>query len=330
MKPSAAAAVMLKSVIRTRRFLFCLFVLALIGNSVAQDKFPSHSIELIVTFGPGGGADGMARALAPLLDPILGHPVSVSNVAGGSGNVGLVKLLNNPPDGYTMATLSAATVAAWAISEGYAKLDDFTILAIAQGSPSMLFVASDSPFSNLKELLDHAAKNPGKLRVATSGVGTHHDVTLKYLASKGYPMQNVPFSMREAAYTSLLGKRTDVLYEEPGDVREYLASKKYLPLVVLDDQRHKAFPEVPAAKEFGLELSDLPSFRMLVVPIKTPPERVKILAQAINQALATPEWQKYCQTTYSCVPQLTQEEAKARAKRFYETVASYAKIQPAR
>jgi tripartite-type tricarboxylate transporter receptor subunit TctC len=303
-----------------------------VGNrtALAQEKFPSQAIELIVTFGPGGGADGMARTLAPILEPIMGYPVLVANVAGGSGNVGLTKLLTNPADGYTMATLSAATVAAWALGVGYAKIDDFTMLAVTRSSPSMMFVASASPFNSFKELLDHVAANPGKVRVATSGVGTHHDVALKYLASRGYAMQNVPFAMREAAYQSLLNKRSDVLYEEPGDVREYLESKKYRPLVVFDSERHPAFANVPTAKEFGLELSDLASFTMLVVPAKTPTDRVQFLAQAIDKALASPGWQKYCKARYICVPRHTPDEAKAKAKSFYETVRSHAKIEPTR
>jgi tripartite-type tricarboxylate transporter receptor subunit TctC len=294
-----------------------------IGTPIAQEKYPSRPVEVVVTFGPGGGADSMGRKMSQILEKKLGVPFPVSNVAGASGNAGVTKLLTNPADGYTTATLIALTVSAWASGLGTAKPEDFTIVAVTQDSPSMLFVPVDSPFKTAKEFLDFAKANPGKLKVATSGYGTQDDITLKYLSSLGYKTTNVPFAKPAERYASPLGKHTDAIYEEPGDVAQFIQAKQLRPLVVFDDKRHEAFKDVVTSKELGMQISDLPNFRTIAVPAKTPPERVKILSDAVNSAMDTPEWKEFCAATYTCTKKYTPQEAQAHVKQFYEKVKEY-------
>lgn len=292
--------------------------------AMAQEKYPSRPVEVVVTFGPGGGADGMGRKMSQLLEKQLGVPFPVSNVGGASGNAGLTKLLTSAPDGYTVGTLIALTVSSWSAGLGTAKAEDFAIVAVTQDSPSMLFVPADSPFKTYQELLDFAKANPGKLKVATSGYGTQDDITLKYFANKGYKMTNVPFAKPAERYASPIGKHTDAIYEEPGDVALFLQAGQLRPLVVFDDVRHAAFKDTPASKELGFQISDLPNFRTLAVSAKTPPERVKVLADAVNAALDTPEWKKFCTDTYTCASRrYTPAEAQIYVKAFGDTVKGY-------
>lgn len=289
--------------------------------SFAQDTYPSRPIEVIVTFGPGGGADTMGRKMSQLLEPILKVPLPVSNIGGASGNAGLTKLLTDPADGYTVGTLISLTVASWASGLGAARPENFTVVAVTQNSPSMLFVPMDSPFKTIKELLTYAKENPGKLKVATSGYGTQDDITLMYLASKGYKMTNVPFAKPAERYASPLGKHTDAIYEEPGDVAQFLKSKQMRPLVVFDDERHASFPDVPDSKELGFDISDLPNFRTLAVPAGTPPEIVATLSKAVNQVLGSAEWKNFCESTYTCVTKkYSQRESQEVVNNFYSTV----------
>lgn len=289
-------------------------------SSLAVEKYPQRPIELIVTFGPGGGADFMARQLARLVEKDLGVALPVANVSGASGNAGLTQLLGNSADGYSVGTLIALTVSSWASGLGSAKLEDFKVVAITQDSPSMLFVSKDSPFKTFREFLDHAKANPGKLKVATSGYGTQDDVTLKYLKSQGYSLTNVPFAKPSERYAASLGGHTNAIYEEPGDVAQLLAAKQLRPLVVFDDKRHPSFPDVETSRELGMDISDLPNFRAIVVPAKTPDDKVQVLAASINKALDTPEWKKFCTETYSCTKKYTPEEAKAHIENFYSTI----------
>lgn len=294
--------------------------------ALAQDKYPNRPIELVVTFGPGGGADAMGRKMSQLLEKSMGVPLPVSNVGGASGNAGLSKLLSAPADGYTAGTLIALTVSSWAAGLGTSKASDFAIAAIVQDSPSMMFVPTDSEYKTFKDFLAHAQKNPGALKIATSGYGTQDDITLKYFASKGYKTTNVPFEKPAERYASPLGKHTDAIYEEPGDVAAFVKSGKMRPLVVFDDNRHPAFPDVPTSKELGFEISDLPNFRSIAVSAKTSPEVLATLSAAVNAALATPEWKAFCAETYTCASRsYTPTEAQAYVAGFQSKVSDYLK-----
>jgi len=301
-----------------------LFVgLALAAPLAAQEKYPSRPIQVIATFGAGGGADLMARQMTRLAEPILGVAMPVSNVAGASGTAGLTRLLTNSPDGYTVATLIALSVSAWATGISTQKPEDFTIVAMTQDSASMLFVPTNSPFKTIQELLDHAKANPGKLRVATSGYGTQDDITLIYLEKLGYKTTNVPFARPAERYAAPIGGHVDAIYEEPGDVAQFVKAGQLRALVAFDDTRHAAFPDTPTSKELGMEISDLPNFRTLAVPAATPADRVKVLVAAFDKVLDSEEWKKYCAETYTCTKKLTPDEARAKIKAFYDTVKGY-------
>jgi tripartite-type tricarboxylate transporter receptor subunit TctC len=289
----------------------------------AQEKYPSRPVELIVNFGPGGGADGLGRMMAKLLEPVLGVPVPVANVAGASGNAGLQKVLSSTPDGYTIGTLTGLSVSAWASGLGKMQVHDFAVIAVAQSSPSMLFAPKDSKIQSFKQLLE-MAKSGAKLRVATAGYGTLDDVAVKYLTAKGYPMVNVPFAKPGERYASPLGGHSELLFEEPGDVIQFLESKQYRPIVVFGAKRHPAFPETPASSEMGINI-DLPNWRGLVASSKLPPAVLATLHSAAARVLDTPEWKKFCAETYSCTDKMAPAQYQAFVQRNSEEVLRFMK-----
>jgi tripartite-type tricarboxylate transporter receptor subunit TctC len=306
-----------------RRSCLCL-ALALLPASAAwpQDRFPSHPIELIVNFGPGGGADQLGRITAKLLEESMGVQVTVINVAGASGNSGLARVAAAHPDGYTLGTLTGITVSAWAAGIGQLKLDDFGHVAVVQSSPSMLFVSADSPVKSYSQLLQVSREHPEQLRVATAGVGTLDDFALRFLASRGHRMVNVPYGKPGERYTSVLGKHTDVLFEEPGDVAPFLESKQLVPIVVFGSARHPAFPDVPASGEFGQAI-DLPNWRGLVTSAKVPRERIAALNAALDKVLQTAEWKRFCAQTYTCIPKMDPVQSRQFAQRNYEEAMQF-------
>lgn len=295
--------------------------LAMTGAASAND-FPNRPIELIVTFGPGGGADMMGRAITQQLEPVLGVSIPVSNVAGASGNAGLTRLRTSPPDGYTMGTMISLTIASWAAGIGDNAPEDFRVIAIVQSTPSFLFVAADSPFETAEQLLEHARANPGQLTVATSGYGTQDDVALITMAEQGYEMVNVPFAQPGERYAAPLGGHTDVIYEEPGDVGQFLESGEYRPLMIFAPERHPEFPDVPTSGELGLEMVYLNTFRTLAVPAATPGEIVARLEEAVIAATQSDEWQAFCAQTYTCLEPLTGEAAQQEVLTFYAAIAA--------
>jgi len=263
----------------------------------AQEKYPNRPIDFIVPWGTGGGADAMARQIGSLAKPFLGVALPVSNVPGASGNTGLAQVLTGKTDGYTIGVYIADTMATIPTGLARHKVDDFDWIARTQVADSFLFVKADSPFRAIQELLKHAQANPGKLRVASTGFGSVDDVTVLYLAQKGYKMTTVPYPKPGERYAAALGGHAEVLYEQAGDVQQYVKAGQLRPLIIFAEKRHPAFPEVPSSKELGLEVF-LPQFRGIVARKGTAPERIGALALAFGKASETPTWKKFAEEWY--------------------------------
>lgn len=294
--------------------------MALGGVALAQE-YPDRPIELIVTFGPGGGADLMGRTMAQLIEEPLGVPVPVSNVGGASGNAGLTQLRTNPADGYTMGTLISLTVASWASGLGDNTPEDFEVIAVVQSSPSFLFVPANSEHQTAEDLYEYARANPGAITVATSGYGTQDDVTVKLLANAGVVMENVPFQAPAERYASPISGFTSAIYEEPGDVAQFVRAGQLKPVVVFDNERHPEFPDVPTSAELGIDISGLDNYRTIAVASGTPPEIVAKLSEAIATATASDEWNAFCTSTYSCIEPITGAAAQAMVRDFRDLIS---------
>ena len=263
----------------------------------AQEKYPSRPIDFIVPWGTGGGADGMAREIGSLAQPILGVALPVSNVPGASGNTGLAQVLNGKADGYTLGVYIADTLATIPAGLARHKADDLDWIVRLQVADSFLFVKADSPFKTIQDLFKHAQANPGKLRVASTGFGSVDDLTVRFLEKKGYKMTTVPYPKPGERYAAALGGHAEVLYEQAGDIQQYVKAKQLRPLIIFAESRHPAFADVPSSKELGLEIT-LPQFRGIVARHGAPPERVKALAEAFRKAAETREWKNFIEQWY--------------------------------
>src|SRR6476660_9619249 len=138
------------------------------GNALAAG-YPERPIELIVPWGPGGGADQLARLISKLMEPMLGQGIPVVNVPGGTGATGMAKLLAAPADGYSMAIYIADSHALLAGKSPRWTMNDITPVAVMIKGPSFLFVKEDSPFKTWDDFAKEAKANPNKLKVATLG-----------------------------------------------------------------------------------------------------------------------------------------------------------------
>jgi len=288
---------------KTRRFLHIGWILAVVlvigaGTAPAQDKYPARPIDFICTWGVGGGSDQMVRTLGKLTEPFLGVPMPVSNKPGASGNSGMTDLLAAKSDGYTIANYIADTLATLPTGQARYKLDDVEWLARTQNMPSFLFVKSDGPFKDIQDLLKAAKENPGKIKMAGLGFGTIDDITLRYLASKGHRMTLVPNPNPGERYASVLGGHNEVLYEQAGDIKQYLDAKQLKPVLVFAEKRLAAFPDVPCSKELGFEVY-LPQFRCIVAKKGVSPAQIQTLTAAFEKAMQTPEWKKFNEEQYA-------------------------------
>jgi tripartite-type tricarboxylate transporter receptor subunit TctC len=274
-----------------------VLLLALALPAWAAEKYPDRPIDFICTWGVGGGADQMARTISHLAEKFLKVALPVSNVPGSSGNTGIANLLAGKADGYTIATFIFDTLGT--VSQGTAryKMTDLESIVRTQVADSYLFVKMDSPFKTIQDLLKYAKENPNKLKVGATGFGTGDDISIRFLAAKGHKMTLLPVPKPGERYASVLGGHAEVLYEQAGDMKQYIEAKQVRPVMIFAKKRNPAFPDVPASVELGFDIT-LPQFRSIVGKKGIPADRVKILADAFRKAAETPEWQKFAKEQY--------------------------------
>ncbi|MFZ5556290.1 MAG: Bug family tripartite tricarboxylate transporter substrate binding protein [Pseudomonadota bacterium] len=267
------------------------------GVALAQDKYPSRPVEIIVPWGPGGGADQVARTAGKMMEGIFGTSFPVVNVPGATGQTGLTKLLSAAPDGYTLGIMTGDT---FSLLGGSGKLswskDDFVPAAIMIRQPSAFFVKEGGPINSWDDLVAEAKKRP--LKVAVTGFGSPDDIHVNYFKKKGINLVSVPFAKPGERYSSILGGHADVLYEQLGDVKSFLENKQMKPVVIFDDKRFPAFGDVPSSKELGYPIS-IYQFRMVLLKAGTDPAKIKTISDALAKVAADPEYKKYLESQYA-------------------------------
>jgi tripartite-type tricarboxylate transporter receptor subunit TctC len=279
-----------------KRLFFALLLAA--SAASAQEKYPSRPVEIIVPWGPGGGADQLARTVAKLLEPMLGTSFPVVNAPGATGGAGMAKLLAAPADGYSMAIYIADSHALLAGASPRWTLADIQPVAVMIKAPSFLFAADDGRFRTWADFEKEARSKPGTLKVATLGFGSVDDMSLSALAAKGIKLTQVPYAKPGERYVSVIGGHVDALYEQAGDVRQFITSKQIHPILVFGRERFAAFKDVPSSHELGLEVS-LPQFRSLVLKAGTPPGRVRLLSDALAKVAASAEYKEFLESQYA-------------------------------
>ena len=296
------------------------------GPVLAQD-YPARPVEMVVPWGPGGGADQLARLVGKLLESELGVGIPVVNVPGGTGATGMAKLLAAPADGYSMAIYIADSHALLASDGARWTIDDIVPVAIMIQGPSFLLAPKNSPYKTWADFEAAAKAAPGTLKVATLGFGSVDDFSLRTLAAKDVNVVQVPFAKPGERYISILGGHADLLYEQAGDVRQFLDSGEMLPLMIFGEERMEAFPDVPSSKELGYDVA-LPQFRAIIVRSGTPPEAIEKLSAALAKVAASDEYKAFLEEQYGVANSfLTGQEAAEFMARQLEVLKRAAALQ---
>ncbi len=223
--------------------------------SIAQ-SYPAKPVRLVVPFPPGGPADSVARILAQKLTDALGQNVVVDNRAGATGTIGAGIVAKSPPDGYT---LLLGTSNELAMSPGlfeklpYEPTRDFTPLSNVINFPNILVVNPHLPARSVNELVALARAKPGQLSFATSGIGsTNHLTGVVFQEIEKVKINYVSYKGGGPAVTDLMGGHVDTMFATMPSVVPYVKSNKLKALVLTDNKRWTALPEVPSAKEAGV------------------------------------------------------------------------------
>ena len=264
-------------------------VVALPRHAFAQ-AYPNKPIKFVVGFAPGGATDVVGRLMARKIGDALGQPIIIENRAGGSSNIGAEAVARSAPDGYTFyvcAITSAINVSLFPkLPFDFAK--DFEPVALFAKVPNILVVHPSVPAKSLKELIDYARANPGKLSYASSGSGTsiHMCGELFKMLAK-VDLVHIPYKGSAPAMTDMIGGQVQVMFDNMPSALPHVKAGKLRALAVTSAQRSPSAPDVPTMGEAGLAGFDVQSWFGLVAPKGTPREIIGRLNSESVKALGT-------------------------------------------
>lgn len=269
------------------------------GGSADGDDLFRRPVDMIVPFGPGGGADLVARAIGKAMEDPIGTQIPPVNVPGATGSTGITKMLSGRP-GESMAILIQDTLTTVPAGSASFELDEIRAVCRVQSMPSALMVQKDT-YESWEDLAAEAESNPGELKVATVGANSVDDIVLAALAEElGTEFRAVPFSEPSERYAALLGGGVDVLYEQLGDVTQYLDSGDFVPLVLVANEPVEGYEDLPTVEDLGLPAEVvLPQFRGIVTSSEASEEIVTALSEACEEAAATDEMQTFQEQVFA-------------------------------
>lgn len=245
----------------------------LAAPALAQDAYPSRTVRIIVPRAPGGGSDILARLLAPGLTQRLGQTVIVENRPDATAVIGAEYVARSRPDGYTIYFADNSFYQNPAILPNlpYDTVRDFLGVTMLAEAPVVLITNPRVPATNLRELLDHARANPGRLTYASGGVGasTHFAGVLMNLRA-GTTMTHVPFRSSGAAINALMGGQVDMQFGGLSSARQLIEAGQVRAMGVTGQRRAVAMPDIPTFTEAGLADADVTSVWGLHVAVGTP------------------------------------------------------------
>ena len=267
----------------------CGVLTLLLPNLSFGETFPNKSITLIVPFPPGGVLDASTRILAIGAEKELGQPVLVNNIVGGGGSVALSGAAKKAPDGYYLVScVTTGLIRIPHIRSVPYTLDDFVPILHFGQPQTGTFVKADAPWKSLKELVQYARENPGKVTYTTSGVGSPMHMIMEFVArQEKIKWTHVPFTGGAPALANLLGGHVTAMADAEGFPSAKEGSLRLL--ASHGEKRLKSFPDVPILKELGYDIFNEATF-LIVAPKGTPEPIVKKLDAAFHKAMDNPEF----------------------------------------
>ena len=271
----------------------CLFIVASLfcSSGARAAEYPDRPITLMVAFAPGGSMDLSSRAVAAAAEKLIGKPIVVENKGGGGGTVALALVANAKPDGYTLcAATSTGIVRAPQMQQvTYKPLKSFTPIIGFASPQNAIVVKSDAPWKTLKEFLDYAKKNPGKVKYSTTGVGSAMHHVMAYLELKeGIKWIHVPYKGTADAMTALMGGHVDACSSGPEHV-PFARQGQVKILAYCEERRNPKIPDIPTLKELGYDWANETVFS-IVGPAGLPPAVLAKLESAFSKAKDGPEF----------------------------------------
>jgi tripartite-type tricarboxylate transporter receptor subunit TctC len=259
--------------------------------SLSAQTFPSEPITFIVAWPPGGGSDVSMRILADALSKQLKVPVAVLNKPGAGGAIGHREIVNAKPDGYTIGMFSSGGIAAPYMNAQANTIDEMQPIAFFGEDPNALQASIKSGIGSLKEYVEHARANPGKVKNGNDAPGgSSYIAVARYEKQLGIKVTRVPYGGFAPTVTALMAGEVDsATVPIPDTIEQHKAGKLKI-LGVSATERHFLAPDVPTFREQGFDVV-VGSWRSIAGPKGIPEERLRVLETALIAAMKDPDFQ---------------------------------------
>lgn len=287
----------------------------LIAPAAALAVYPEKTINMVVSYSPGGGTDMVARAIAPYIEKYLGNNarIVIQNRPGAGGAIGFASLATAPADGYTIGFINTPNVITIPIEReaGY-TIDKLDALGNIVDDPGNFSVHNDSSIKSLKDLAAVAKSKPGEITYGTTGVGSDdHLAALLFSKIAGVKLNHIPMKGAADVKTGVVGRQLDIAAMNIGEAMQAVAGGAQMrQLGVMAAKRSSVAPNVPTFAEQGFNV-EMSSLRGIAAPKGLPPDIKQQLVQAIERAANDPEFQKKAVGYFAPLRYLTSVEFNA-------------------
>jgi tripartite-type tricarboxylate transporter receptor subunit TctC len=260
-------------------------------QAASAETFPSQPVQYIIPFGPGGESDVSARLQQPFFQKMFGQDLVISYKPGGGGAVGWSQLNSMPADGYTIMGVNLPHIIVKPMQRDVGfKTDDLGVFYMFHYTPDAIVVQKDSPFKSLKDLIDYAKENPGRVTFSGSGRGTANDLAhARFDRLAGIKTTYIPFKGTGASVTALLGGQVKAQWGYTTFGAQHPDNTRLLEVAM--DKRHPLFPDVPTFTELGIDMVG-GAYRGMAAPKATPEAIKQKLSDMFAKINADPEFQK--------------------------------------
>ncbi len=267
----------------------------------AQDKYPSRTIRIIVPYAPGGATDIVGRIVADQMQKLSGQPVIVLNKPGAFGMIAIDEVVKSAPDGYTVmvgnVSTNAITPVIYASKMNYDYAKKVSAVTNLLDIPAFLLVttAGGFPAKSVKELVDWAKQNPGKLRYGTVGVGSYPHYDFAYFAKRAGDLDVVSLPNKNGAsgvIQDMIRGDVQASFLNVASSAPHVKSGSFRPLALVNTKRLPEYPDVPTMKEVGFDGVGTIAWNGMFVASDTPQPVKEALFKLTTQALVAPEVQE--------------------------------------
>jgi len=269
-----------------------LAAMAVAATAQAQAQFPDRPLRLIVPFAPGGNIDLTARTIAPGMSQVLGQPVVVDNRSGAGGRIGAEVAAKSAPDGYTLLLGSSGSLTinpVFGTNVSYDPLRDFTPTTLVSITPLVVTVHPSVPVKTIAALIALAKKQPGRLAVASAGIGsTTHIANEIFQIEAGVKFIHVPFKGSGPALVDLVGGHADLMFDQLSTSSPHIRAGRLRALALTTSKRSALLPEIPTIQEAGVRGYEVETWTGVFLPANAPKEIVARIWKAAYDTLAQP------------------------------------------